>query len=442
MSAPGQDAAPQVSRLLAKAPLYFTMLREQLFLREEHQLDWRLSDALSRCDSMRDPSLSGLLNADSEEEEEPAAAGPGDKREPPMLWRDLDWKPFSGFYYPIRPGDYSPLSPDGEMLERSGKIGVDFWRWHRERAPLGYTPPLCTCKRTADTVAMLRRCVMRQKDGRERRVCDNDVCRGLLYIPHSLLEIPLNRVISNGSEFVRHVAVPNDTDVYCGNMKHTLVICTTSAEHEAECLEAIRQSDVPDSLVYHVNANGFIPYFKHHVFIGSVAPLMTVEPIDSDVSDSEENRGFGETFAIKFGKHGMVIHKYDSASHAVSPIDDAMLRAWVGKDTDLAEVPPQEPVTALSDYVICELMECFSHDRRPLAFVLRSCKGVVRRLDFYKEEARPDTLPADAYRLDPYGARNKKHKISASDGRKPLWSTALERAHLLKIIDTIELIKS
>ncbi|GIX63583.1 serine/threonine-protein kinase nek2, putative [Babesia caballi] len=416
------------------------MLRERILLENEGHVAARISQKLEKYGSLfssasaDSSSPSGSVDTKTLSATETAA----EKPRPPMLARDLRWKFTSSFFYAIRPGDFSPLSPDGEVLERSGRIGVDFWRWHRDSAPLGYTPPLCTCKRTADTLAMLRRYVLGLPSPSERRVCENDVCRGLLYVPHSLLEVPLNRIVSNGSQFVRHVPVPNDTDVYCGNMKHTLVICTTSPAHEVECLSAIRQSDMPDSLIYRVNASGFIPYFKPHEVTGSIAPLMTVEPIDSDVSDSEENYGYGETFAVKRTATGLVIHKYDTSTQEVHPVEESMLRTWVGAEGAQSELREQAPVTSAEDYMICELIECFSNERRPLTFTLRGCNVRPLSPSSPKEDPLSDAHKAEPPRDDSARSRHKRRKLYPSEQRKPVSAAALERVHLTKIVDTLE----
>ncbi|ORM41870.1 putative serine/threonine-protein kinase nek2 [Babesia sp. Xinjiang] len=412
---------------------------EQLKLQKDPSVYDKLTHMLTKPDLQQDVSLNNVPPSDNSanvQENVDKNVNLTDKQ-PPMLYRDLHWRAQTTFYYPVRPGDVSPLSPDAEALERCGRIGFDFWRWRRNMTPLGYTPPLCTCKRTAETTDMLKRYALKQPDPMEHRVCDNDVCRGLLYIPHSLLEVPLNRIVSNGSEFVRHVAVPNNTDVYCGNMKHTLVICTTSAKHETECLEAIRQSDVPDTLIYQVNSEGFIPYFKKRKDPASIAPLMTVEPIDSDVSDSEENFGIGETFAVKFGKKGMVIHKFDNSTQEISQIDETMLRSWIGNNRS-AKLPKQEPVTAIEDYTVCELIDCFSNERRPLTFTLRGYNTTENRQQSSKTDLQPNTPDADVFQPETIDQDDDNEVLSKIHKRHKTATEAMERAHMLQIMDTLE----
>eukprot|EP00371_Babesia_bovis_P003486 XP_001612133.1 hypothetical protein [Babesia bovis T2Bo] len=338
-----------------------------------------------------------------------------------MLYQDLGWDLETNFYYTIRPGDFSPLSPDADVLERSGKIGLDFWKWNRDRNPLGYTPPLCTCKRMAEPKALLRKYATGITAPKELRVCENDVCRGLLYIPYSMIEVPLNRTISNGSEFAKQVAVPDDTDVYCGSMKHTLVLCTTSRKHEEECLEAIRKSNVPHTLVYDVRAPDFLPYFKKRLDTITIAPLMAVEPIDSDVSDNEDNYGFGECFAVKHTERGLVIHKYDPSTQELSEIDPAMLKCWAGGDDELL---PQEPVTQLGDYTLCELIESFSGERRPLKLSLRRTVTFNRR-----KELIHDDIDVSPIRI--------KRKLSSS-GSCEIPEVVLENAHMHSVINAID----
>lgn len=420
------DPASNVKDGAPDAPLYFTLLNENTYLRNELLSSTRLSHILNNLCRLRKASFPKILHEvnSSQQEEPPLDPSSETTSRPPLLFRDLDWVEFRPDIWPIRPGDYSPLSPDGELLDRTGKIGLDFWRWNRENAPLGYTPPLCTCKRTKDAQSMLRQYALGIMHPPEKQVCDNDVCRGLLYIPHSLLEVPLNRVISNGSQFVKNVAVPNETDVYCGNMKHTLIICTTSVEHETECLKAIRNSDAPDSLIYRVSSSGFIPFFKKHAASGSLAPLMTVEPIDSDVSDTEENYGFGEIFAVKFSSGGLIIHKYNTASQTVVPLEASMLRSWLGgNDTALKDLPQQAPVTSVKDYVLCELIESFSNERRPLSLFLDDTVSAMSHKGI--KLSRPLSPP------------RRSHKHLQNEPLETISNEALESAHLMNIIDAL-----
>ncbi|AFZ79021.1 hypothetical protein BEWA_018660 [Theileria equi strain WA] len=294
------------------------------------------------------------------------------------LYHDFQWSKTSEYFWPARIGDYSPLSPDGEPLERQSKIGLDFWRWNRETAPLGYVPPLCTCKRTNDCISTLATYGNGFFSTGEYSVCDNDICRGLLYIPYSLLEIPLNRVISNGSEFATNVKVPDSTDIYCGNMKHTLILCTKHKEHEEACLTAIRESDVTPPIIYDVVKGHFLPYFKRYIPSSRFnTPTMAVEPIDSDVSDSEDY-GIGQLFAVKQDYNSLSILKYDLTTKKTAPLDTNLRLRWKntsGDDSDGCEESASLPdcnILSEENYIIYELIESFSSERRPLSFSLRS----------------------------------------------------------------------
>ncbi|KAK1443905.1 hypothetical protein BgAZ_207810 [Babesia gibsoni] len=425
MQSPDIDIFDDVDGLSFKAPLFLMLLNEKMLLEEEFPSTERLSQRINSIARTKGCSLPKLLAEGSDDRNGVDAGDTANATisKPPLLFKDLQWKDEYSYAWPIRGGDFSPLSPDGELLERSGKIGLDFWRWHRDTAPLGYTPPLCTCKRTKHAQETLKRYATGVLAQPNKAVCDNDVCRGLLYIPYSLIELPLNRRISNGSEFVRDVGVPNETDVYCGNMKHTLVICTTSPEHEVACLKAISNSELAGSLVYNVRRGTFIPYFKKYVQQKAMGPLMTVEPIDSDVSDSNENYGFGDVFAIKIINGGIVIHKYNTVHKAVMPLDPSMLRTWMGiNDSSPEDMPKQAEVTSVKDYILCELIESFSNERRPLGFSLRD-------YTFTSQKAEAVDNASDG---------RKRVQSSSPEEPTPLPVSAIENAHIMKIIRVLE----
>uniref|UniRef100_A0A3B0MRV9 Uncharacterized protein n=1 Tax=Theileria annulata TaxID=5874 RepID=A0A3B0MRV9_THEAN len=401
-----QENETDFTNLVLNLPLFSCIVREQLWLKKTVVSKSYIKKAIEDPRLFKEFSvLKSIRSEDSiveSNEENVSKSNHKSQRNPEYqlkLYEDLNWNVVPDYNWPVHPGDYSPLSPDGEFLDRHGKIGLDFWNWNRERSPLGYIPPLCTCKMTTDCVDHLRRWTRYMKLDFDKKVCNNDVCRGLLYIPFSLLEVPLNRIISNCSEFALKVKVPDSTDLYCGNMKHTLILCTTSKEHEKECLDAIEHSEISYPLVYDVKAEDFIPYFKKYNEETRESPLMSVEPIDSDVSDPEENYGMGQLFAIRKLRDNVLIEKYDQNLRVTSPVDEQLLSTWdkmVEESVkDQAKKEPgykllskkinpesfcnlgSEELTRLrkeleaQDYIIYQMVESFSTNRRPLSFVLR-----------------------------------------------------------------------
>ncbi|BAM39854.1 conserved hypothetical protein [Theileria orientalis strain Shintoku] len=318
---------------MLKLPLYSCVIKELIWLKKVTKSKQFLKKTIEDPQLLKDFSILKTIRAD---EENVTVKENGQLKKKTQvnlerqlkLYEDLQWSRVPGYFWPVHSGDYSPLSPDGEFVDRHGKLGLDFWQWNRETSPLGYIPPLCTCKRTEDCVTAVKKWIKNMKLEYEHRVCDNEVCRGMLYVPYSLLEIPLNRAISNGSEFAQKVKVPNETDVYCGNMKHTIILCTTSRRHEKKCMEAIELSDVPSPLIYDVDCEDFVPYFKKHNDHCKESPLMTVEPIDSDVSDSEQSYGMGQMFAIRRLNSRVMFEKYDQSTKKTAPVDDLLLKAW------------------------------------------------------------------------------------------------------------------
>ncbi|UKJ90164.1 hypothetical protein MACJ_001095 [Theileria orientalis] len=318
---------------MLKLPLYSCVIKELIWLKRVTTSMPFLKKTIEDPQLLKDFSILKTIRADEENAsvkdnvQLPKKAQVNLERQL-KLYEDLQWSRVPGYFWPVHSGDYSPLSPDGEFVDRHGKLGLDFWQWNRETSPLGYIPPLCTCKRTEDCINSVKKWIKNIKLEYEHKVCENDVCRGMLYIPYSLLEIPLNRAISNGSEFAQKVKVPNETDVYCGNMKHTIILCTTSRRHEKKCLEAIELSEVPSPLIYDVEFEDFVPYFKSYSDHIDESPLMTVEPIDSDVSESEQTYGIGQMFAIRRLNNHVMFEKYDTTTKKTEPVDDLLLEAW------------------------------------------------------------------------------------------------------------------
>ncbi|UKK02297.1 hypothetical protein MACK_001653 [Theileria orientalis] len=318
---------------MLKLPLYSCVIKELIWLKRVTTSKAFLKKTIEDPQLLKDFSILKTIRADEENASVKDNVQLKKKAQVNLerqlkLYEDLQWSRVPGYFWPVHSGDYSPLSPDGEFVDRHGKLGLDFWQWNRETSPLGYIPPLCTCKRTEDCITSVKKWIKNMKLEYEYKVCVNDVCRGMLYIPYSLLEIPLNRAISNGSEFAQKVKVPNETDVYCGNMKHTIILCTTSRRHEKKCLEAIELSEVPSPLIYDVECEDFVPYFKRYSDYTEESPLMTVEPIDSDVSDSEQSYGMGQIFAIRRLKNHIMFEKYDPITKKTEPVDDLLLEAW------------------------------------------------------------------------------------------------------------------
>lgn len=423
MDSTESPSSQEVDTLPVKAQVFHRLLSEKLLLQHDFPSSDDLSQKIRKIERLKDGSYYNLYHDVPLEDREVN----GDELElnkvPPMLYRDLGWEHDRGDLWPIRPGDFSPLSPDGDLPDRGGKIGIDFWRWHRDNTPLGYTPPLCTCRRTRDAKEMLKHYALGVVSVFKRAVCENEVCRGLLYVPYSIIEVPLNRKICNGSQFVVEVDIPNDTDVYCGNMKHTIVICTTSPDHEAACLKAIEKSEVPESLVYDVKRCGFLSYFKKQSSQKPSAEVMSVEPIDSDVSDSCDSYGFGEMFALKVVNGKLVIHRYNSVNKVLMPLDIDMLRMWQGAE----EISPQNvqmaaEVTSIHDYVLCELIESFANERRPLTYILRG--------------STPPPYPEDFSEL--FSTRLiKRRSTYCGEDRVPVSHAALAVAHKRKILSTL-----
>ncbi|KAK2195359.1 hypothetical protein BdWA1_003035 [Babesia duncani] len=341
-----------------KKILYIALLREHLSFNSGRHEPLLLKLERNLLNSPNSSINSPVIVNGAVENQQPRTPEASENHEsvPKSLYGDLNWAPVCEYYWPVKVGDSSPLSPDGEALERRGKIGLDFWHWERDSAPLGYTPPLCTCKRPDIFKATLSAYVTGESTI-ENLVCDDNVCKGLLYIPYSLLEVSLNRVVCNAIEFAQKCNVPDNTDIYCGSMKHTIVLCTHDAEHERECLEAISASNLGAPLVFQVNKTNFIPFFKP-VNTSKTAPIIAI--------DSRNPMGIGEMFAILKKIH-LEIYKFNMATKQLQAIDPELLDNWsdglnsLYKYTTVPNVSPD-------DYVVYELTESFSWDRRPLEF--------------------------------------------------------------------------
>ncbi|CCF72977.1 conserved Plasmodium protein, unknown function [Babesia microti strain RI] len=302
----------------------------------------------------------------------------------------------------------SPLSPDGESLGRSSKIGLDVWKWSRHSAPLGYTPPLCTCS----NLSMLYQNLTNIQNGQLRvieqlKVCTDENCSGLLYVPYSLVEVPLNRKIDNAMSFTNHVKIPDHTDIYCGSLKHTLVLCTINLQHENQCLEAIKDAGIEHHLIYDVvNGGDIIPFFT---------PLTQT---NDTILMAERNKASTECKALTLlldesddshsqsaisGQYLITVHKLEQNKLAISKVLKNQYGEFKPLDQHFLETlkrsvdsSPTETATSFasngdfgtenlcnySEYKIletttlkCSMMDSFSKERRPLSLRLRYLPG-------------------------------------------------------------------
>ncbi|CRG93588.1 conserved Plasmodium protein, unknown function [Plasmodium gallinaceum] len=98
---------------------------------------------------------------------------------------------------------------------------------------------------------------------RKSKICDNNACCGLLYIPYSYIVVILNRKVENLTYACNNLNIPSNTDIYYNNKKNVITVCTKNSEHEFFCYYCLKQnSHVKNILIYDVYFEGFIPFFK------------------------------------------------------------------------------------------------------------------------------------------------------------------------------------
>ncbi|KAJ1611808.1 hypothetical protein OIY81_376 [Cryptosporidium canis] len=129
-------------------------------------------------------------------------------------------------------GPDSPLSPfNTDLLILNEDTPSTYFEWSCADCPL-YIPKMCSCG-TRD-------------DGSRYFVCRNEGCEGLLKIPHSLIQIPLNRSVNSVQSFIsRNMEIPNSLLIYYGKLKNSLTLVVFDREQEknvAKCLSSSSDS--------------------------------------------------------------------------------------------------------------------------------------------------------------------------------------------------------
>ncbi|CBZ50540.1 conserved hypothetical protein [Neospora caninum Liverpool] len=86
-------------------------------------------------------------------------------------------------------------------------------------------------------------------------------CQGLLFVPYSLIEVPLVRGVESLSTLAESVAFPSKTELFSGSLRHTAVVVCTNETHERLCWRALKQANLHrSSVVFDVDARGFVPF--------------------------------------------------------------------------------------------------------------------------------------------------------------------------------------
>ncbi|KAF8820774.1 hypothetical protein IE077_002827 [Cardiosporidium cionae] len=179
-------------------------------------------------------------------------------------------------------------------------------------------------------------------------VCFNKNCQGLLFVPYSFIEVSLNHEIDSVILFSKTVFVPADTELYCGNTRHTIIIVTRSPEHEYLCWKALSLRNLSDSsLIYDIDQNSFHPYFK---------PTLT--SVESTLSSSTSSKLIASMLpSIKSFPNGMGSSNVSHPLTVSTVLDDS-------QDNPSATTCSQNGIP----------IKMFSHHRRPLILRLRGIK--------------------------------------------------------------------
>ncbi|KAH8584949.1 uncharacterized protein ELE39_000900 [Cryptosporidium sp. chipmunk genotype I] len=125
-------------------------------------------------------------------------------------------------------GENSPLSPfntDLLFFNEDNSSSSIYFEWSCTDCPL-YMPKMCNCGT--------------KSEGPHPMVCNNESCEGLLKIPYSLIQIPLNRTINSVQSFVsENMGIPNSTLIYYGKLKNSLLLVLFNKEQERNLVKAL-----------------------------------------------------------------------------------------------------------------------------------------------------------------------------------------------------------
>ncbi|PFH36173.1 hypothetical protein BESB_043650 [Besnoitia besnoiti] len=92
-------------------------------------------------------------------------------------------------------------------------------------------------------------------------VCPSPSCQGLLFVPYSLIEVPLVRGVESLSSLAETVAFPSNTELFSGLLRHTAVVVCASEAHERQCWRALKGAKLHlSSVVFDVDAGDFVPF--------------------------------------------------------------------------------------------------------------------------------------------------------------------------------------
>lgn len=129
-------------------------------------------------------------------------------------------------------GADSPLSPfntDLLFFNEDASSSSIYFEWSCTECPL-YMPKMCNC-------------ATKSEGSYHYMICSNESCEGLLKMPYSLIQIPLNRKINSVQSFVsENMGIPSSLLIYYGKLKNSLLLVLFDKEQERSVVRALYKS--------------------------------------------------------------------------------------------------------------------------------------------------------------------------------------------------------
>ncbi|KEP60550.1 UNVERIFIED_CONTAM: hypothetical protein HHA_320160 [Hammondia hammondi] len=265
-------------------------------------------------------------------------------------------------------------------------------------------------------------------------VCPSPGCQGLLFVPYSLIEVPLVRGVESLSTLAESVALPSKTELFSGFLRHSAVVVCASETHEQRCWRALKQANLHlSALVFDVYANDFVPFHSarerpeagvdsraggRNVLTKEQAQLnqhlTELQHVGEEASSSALVADAGESGTLKRARHEEAREKKEGEEGEGSETNG---RAADGGDLEsslASEVFPQEATEGR------ERIGSFAAERRPLEVTLRSVGSLGKKREKQETEKgrRRVGTAADARKEEASERQNAAGACGRGAGRR------------------------
>ncbi|ESS29823.1 hypothetical protein TGDOM2_320160 [Toxoplasma gondii GAB2-2007-GAL-DOM2] len=255
-------------------------------------------------------------------------------------------------------------------------------------------------------------------------VCPSPGCQGLLFVPYSLIEVPLVRGVESLSTLAESVALPSKTELFSGFLRHSAVVVCTSETHEQRCWRALKQANLHlSALVFDVYANDFVPFHSARERQGAGVDsragdrkVLTKEQaqLNQHLTELQHVGEEASSSAFLAAGHEEAREKKEG-EEAEGSETNGRETDWGDLERSLASVVfPQEATEGR------ERIGSFAAERRPLEVTLRSVGslGKKREKQETEEGRRRVGTAADARKEEAGGQQNAAGACGRGAGRR------------------------